>query len=140
MAPIQYLKRFAPNTPGWLLWGLVLVVLVWVIVLPLEIFEAAIGRDFFLAPFSVWLVRSVYMLGLALSAGIVSDFSDTYALTGPFRMAAIILGLLISSLAYFLIGAMLSTKKPVIVVLALIILIAFLVNSLIMTVMFAFPD
>ncbi len=47
MLPIHFLKRYFPNTPDWLLGGLLLVSILWLVVLPIEVINVVIKQEYF---------------------------------------------------------------------------------------------
>lgn len=106
MLPIHFLKRYFPHAPDWFLRGLSLVLLLWLIVLPIEIFQVLTKQDFLHS--WGWLVRPFYIYGLQISMFLVSSsIKPSYVR----ELTYVLLGLIISSPAYFVTGILLESKN-----------------------------
>jgi hypothetical protein len=106
MLPIRFLKRYFPNVTEWLLGGLFLVVVLWVVVLPLEISQILTRQDFIRS--WGWIVRPLYIEGLQTAMSLIPFSIDSSIAK---EMAYVFLGLLIVSPVYFVIGALLVTRR-----------------------------
>ena len=115
-----FLKKHFPNFPNWLLGGLFLVSILWLIVLPVEVIEALLKQDFSRPNLYVWIVRSFYIFGYGTSLSLISPWTNAFITIDKLRFVVVLLGLLISSPAYFAIGALLETKKAVLVNLGIV--------------------
>ena len=118
MSPIGFFKKYFPNSPDWLLGGLFFVCLVWLIVMSVEISPLVAGNDFEDST-TAWYVTPLYYPGWALL--IFLGFARPAMGTGiSERIIVLLLGLTISSPMYFLIGALLGTRKTSVGILLLI--------------------
>ena len=122
MSPIRFLKKYIPNSPDWLLGGLFLVCLVWLIVLSEEIPRFLAGSDIE-DPTSAWYVR----LLSAPSWVLVISIDDATGGPLPFMTSSIgesiiilFLCLIISGPMYFIIGALLAIRMTSVRVLLLV--------------------
>jgi len=122
MLPIHFLKRYFPNAPDWLLGGLFLICILWLIVLPIEILEVLMRHDFLRPGLLVWIVRSFYIFGYRISLFLISSLTNSSYIDITPWLAVVVLGLLISSPAYFVSGALLAIKKSVTIILGLLLL------------------
>ena len=118
MLATRFLKRYFPNAPDWLLDGLFLVAVLWVVVLPLEISQILTRQDFIRS--WGWIVRPLYIEGLQTAMSLIPSSIDS-SITK--EIAYVVLGLLIVSPVYFVIGALLATRRA----LATILGVSFLV-------------
>jgi hypothetical protein len=58
MLPTHILKKYFPSAPDWLLGGAVLVILLWLVVLPVEVYQALTRQAFIGLSSLAWFVRS----------------------------------------------------------------------------------
>jgi hypothetical protein len=115
MLLIHFLKRSFPDAPDWLLGGLLLVAILWGIVLPIEFSQILTGQDFIRS--WGWIVRPLYIDGLQISMFLIpSKISSSIAKETAF----VLLGLLISSPAYFVIGVLLAIRRTVTIALGIL--------------------
>jgi hypothetical protein len=124
MFPIHYLKRCFPNSPDWLLGGIFILIILWLIVLPIEVVQFVIREEFLPTTYLGRLVKSLYILGFWISIDLIP--SSIYSSSPPslIRLVIVFFGLLISSPAYFVIGALLATRKAFTMILGLLLLVA----------------
>jgi hypothetical protein len=106
------LKRYFPDTPDWLLGGLLLVLLLWLVVLPAEFIQIMIRQEYIPMSFLGWSIKFLYLWGYAISlysiAPLASYSSAPDQLVG---FLIVLFGLVITSPVYFLIGAFLAGRK-----------------------------
>ena len=123
MSPIKFLKKYFPNSPDWLIGGLFLVCLVWLIVLSVEIPRFLAGNDIE-DPTSAWYVRLLYAPSWVLVISIDEATGGPLPLpmTSSISESSIILllCLIISSPMYFMIGALLAMRMTSVGVLLLV--------------------
>lgn len=112
MLPTRFLKRYFPSAPDWLLGGLFLVAVLWVIVLLLEISQILTRQDFIRS--WGWIVRPLYIEGLRTAMSLIPSSIDS-SITK--EIAYVFLGLLIVSPVYFVIGTLLETRRTLATVL-----------------------
>ena len=120
MLPTNFLKKYFPNAPDWLLGGLLLVAILWLIVLPIEIVEIVIRQEYIPADLLGWITRFLYIWGYAISLFLISPMAD-YS-SAPDQLVGffiVLLGLLITSPAYFVIGALLAIRKDITITLGI---------------------
>lgn len=115
MLPPHFLKRYFPNTPDWLLGGLFLVFMLWLVVLPMQLISTLIKQEPWTS-FLSWLATSFYIWGYVISTFFFSPFSYS----APDQIAILLLSLLFASPIYFAIGALLATKKVVTITLGIL--------------------
>jgi hypothetical protein len=130
MGAMNFLKRYFPNSPNWLLGGLLTVLVLWLIVLPAEIIEISIRQEY--VPFSLlgWSIKFLYMWGYAISLFTIAPLVE-YS-SAPDQLAGtlvVLFGLTITSPAYFLIGAFVSGRKESMMALGVVLAILHLVVS-----------
>lgn len=112
MLPIQYLKRYFPNTPDWILGGIFLTGILWLIVLPIEIVVTALRQEYIPTNFAGWIIRFPYIWGYAISLFLIPPLADYHSLSDQLGAILImLLGLSIVSPAYFVIGLLLAARK-----------------------------
>jgi len=112
MLPIQFLKKYFPNTPDWILGGMFLTSMLWIIILPVEIIEIVVRQGYTPENFLGWFVKFLYILGYVVSLFMMSPIAENSTLPDQFSgIAIVILGLAISSPAYFTIGALLAARN-----------------------------
>ena len=137
MLPIQFLKRYFPNTPDWLLGGLFLVCIVWLIVLPTEVVQFVIRQELLPRTNLDLIVKSLYIFGFWISLDLIEPLAYSSFIPSLLRLVVVLLGLLISSPAYFIIGALLATRKAVTITLGILLLaIKILVGFFVLTMLF----
>jgi len=137
MLPIHFLKRYFPNTPDWLLGGVFLVGVLWLLVVPVEVFQFVIRQEMLPTSLLGRLVRSLYILGFLISTFLIPFRNYSSFTLSQLRLMTMILGLLISSPIYFILGALLATRKVVTITLGLLLLIInILFGMYILTIMF----
>ncbi len=124
MLPTHFLKRYFPTTPDWLLGGLFLVCLLWLGVLSAEILQALMGQDFLRPNVLGWVVRSFYIFGFSTSMFLVSPWTNSSLTLSDLRLVVVLLGLIISSPVYLIIGALLSIRKGIPITLGILLLLA----------------
>ena len=119
----HFLKRLFPNSPDWLLGGLFLVFILWLVVLPIEIIQYVIRQEFLPATYLGRIVKSLYLLGFWISIDFIPP--EAYSSFNPsiLRLVVVLLGLLISSPVYFVIGALLAIKRAVTITLGVLLLV-----------------
>jgi hypothetical protein len=106
------LKRYLPNAPEWLLGGLSLVILLWLAVLPIEIFDIVIKREYYYPDNNLgWIARFLYIKGYAISMSLMPSLRHAIHTDQLLAIVVVLLGLLISSPGYFTMGALLATRK-----------------------------
>jgi hypothetical protein len=128
MLPIQFLKRFFPNAPDWLMGGLLLVCLLWLVVLPIEIFNIVVRQEFW-GPLN-WIPRLLYMWGFAASFFWIAPFASAYAVSDQLgELVIVYLGLIIASPAYFVMGALFATRRTVTITLGILLTIINIIFS-----------
>src|SRR6266536_1579041 len=104
MLPTHFLKRFFPNAPDWLLGGLFLVSILWLLVVPVEVFQFVIRQEFLPTTLLGRIVKSLYILGFWTSLDLIPPWAYSSFTPSLLRLVVVLLGLLISSPAYFVIG------------------------------------
>jgi hypothetical protein len=124
MLPTHFLKRYFPNSPDWLLGGIFLLIILWLLVLPIEVVQFVIRQELLPATYLGRIVKSLYMLGFWISIELIPSWIYSSSAPGLIRLVVVLLGLLISSPAYFAIGALLATRKAVTMILGLLLLVA----------------
>jgi hypothetical protein len=122
------LQRYFPNAPDWVIGGLILVIILWITVLPIEILQALTRQNFLRPTLLGWIVRSLYIYGFGTSLSLVSPWT-----TRDVRVIVVPLGLLIASPLYFGVGVLLSTRKAIIRTLGILILIVRIIFGCIVT-------
>jgi hypothetical protein len=135
MAVFHFLKRFFSNTPDWLLGGLIVVSLLWLVVWPVEIIEIVIRQEYIPESFLGWSVKFLYMGGYAISLFLIAPIAD-YS-SAPDQLVGIfivLLGLLITSPVYFLIGAFLAVGKDSTITLGLVLVLVHFALSYLVTI------
>src|SRR5688572_4644388 len=141
MLPTHFLKRYFPNTPNWLLGGLFLVFILWLVVLPIEIIGIAMGQELSLLS---WIARFLYIWGYAISFFLILPLADHFSVPDPLGgFAIVLLVLFISSPVYLAIGALIATRKDSTVVLGILLIAINIVVScfvIIWLIMFLFSD
>ena len=116
---LHSLKKFFNRPPDWLLSGLLTLALVWVVIGSVEIFAIAIRHEYVPASFLGWCVRFLYMWGYAISLFLVELMAGNAAVSEQLiSICIVLLGLVITSPVYFIIGACISTKKDSTIILA----------------------
>jgi hypothetical protein len=135
MLPTRILKKYFPNAPDWLLGGLLLVLILWLVVLPIEVQQALARQNFLRPSLLVGVVRSLYIFGFGTSLALISPWT-----TSELRLVVVSLGLLIVSPAYFGLGALLSTKKIAWRALGILLLLIMVVFDCLVTIGLIFSD
>jgi len=113
MSPIRFSKRYVPVIPDWILSGLFLVFLVWLIVLSVEFSQLRAGRDL---EFPTWnyYIRPLYTPGWLLVWILFSAMNLTLSPASS-RLAEqtrfLLLCLIMWSPVYFIIGALFTTSR-----------------------------
>jgi hypothetical protein len=128
------LKRHFPNTPDWVVGGLIVVIVLWLVVLPTEALAAITGQDFLGPSSSVWLIRSLYFLGFSTSMALISPWTRSQFTFDNLRLVVVALGLLIVSPIYFVMGALLSMRKAIARTLGILILMITIIMGFLVTV------
>lgn len=123
MLPIHFLKRYFPNAPDWLLGGLFLVSILWLLVLPIEVVQFVIRQEFLPITYLGRVVRSLYILGFLTSIDFIPSWAYSSFKPSLQRLVVVLVGLLISSPAYFVIGTLLATRKSLTITLGILLLI-----------------
>jgi|SRR5215211_3251574 len=123
MLPTHFLKRYFPNAPDWLLGGIFILIILWLIVLPIEVIQFVIREEFLPATFLGRIVKSLYILGFWISIDLIPSWIDSSSAPSLIRLVVVLLGLLISSPAYFVIGALLGTRKAFTMILGFLLLV-----------------
>jgi len=140
MIPTQFLKRFSPNTPDWLLGGMLLVSILWLVVLPIEILQALTKQDFLRPGLLVWIVRSLYIFGFGISMSLISPWTNSFLSLSDIQLVIVFSGLFITSPVYFGLGALISTKKVITITLGILLLVIKVVFGCIVTIALMFAD
>jgi hypothetical protein len=122
MVVFHSLKRYLPNTPDWVIGGLILVIILWLVVLPIEALQAITRQDFLRPSSSVWLIRSLYIFGYSTSLALISPWTNSQLSLSNLRLIVVALGLLIVSPVYFAGGALLAKRKTITITLGILIL------------------
>ena len=123
MLPTHFLKRYFPNTPDWLLGGVFLVGILWLLVVPVEVFQFVIRQEFLPMSLLGRLIRSLYILGFLISTSLVPSRNYSSLTLSQLRLMTMVLGLLITSPMYFILGALLATKKVFTITLGILLLV-----------------
>jgi hypothetical protein len=79
LAIFRFLKRFFPTTPDWLLGGLLLMLLLWLVVLPAEFLELTLRQQSIDTGFWGWSIKLLYFWGYTIalfSIGSVEYYSS----------------------------------------------------------------
>jgi len=135
MLPTQFLKRYFPNAPDWLLGGVLLVFALWLIVLPVEIIEIVVRQEYIPGNVIGWFVRFLYIWGYAISLFLISPFADYSTVSGQLVELIIVqFGLIVTSPVYFAIGALITIRKDITITLGFLVLAINLVLSCVVTV------
>jgi hypothetical protein len=113
MVIFHSLKRYFPRTPDWIIGGLILVIILWLVVLPIEILQAITKQDFLRPSSSVWIIRCLYIFGYGTSLALISPWTNSHLSLSNLRLIVVALGLLIVSPIYFAAGGLLSTRKTI---------------------------
>jgi hypothetical protein len=112
MSSIHLTKRIFPNAPEWVHGGLFFVGLLWMIVLPVEILQILTNQDFLRPSLLGWIIRSFYFLDFGTSLAMISALTNASYYSHPWSsFSVVLLGLFLSSPAYFVPGALLSTRN-----------------------------
>ncbi len=109
----RFVKKKFPNAPDWCVGGILLVLLLWLMVLPVEILQALMGQDLIRPSLFGWFIRSFYFFGFEMSVSLISHWASPSLINNELRWVVVLLGLIISSPGYFLIGSLLTTRKGV---------------------------
>ena len=127
---IQALKRYFPETPDWLLGGLLLMLLLWLVVLPAEFIEIMIRREYVPMSFLGWSIKFLYIWGYAISLFAVAPMAEYSSASDQLAGSLIVvLGLVITSPVYFLIGAFFAARKESMIALGVVLATVHLVAS-----------
>ena len=141
MSSIHLTRRFFPNAPEWVHGGLSLVFLLWLTVLPVEIFQILINQDFLRPSQLGWIIRSFYFLGFGTSLATISALTNASYYSHPFSsLSVVLLGLFFSSPIYFVLGAMLSTKRTGIKTLGVLLLLVTIIFGCFATISIRLSD
>lgn len=133
MLPTHTLKKYFSNAPDWLLGGISLVILLWLVVLPVEVFQALTGQGF-LRPSSLgWFVRSVYILPFGISMSLISPWTNSSLSLSDLRLVIVLGGLVIASPVYCGFGALLSAKQPILITLGILLLVIIVIFNCLAT-------
>ena len=128
MLPIQFLKRFFPNAPDWLLGGLFLVAILWLVVLPIQLVSTLIKQEP-LASLLNWFAASFYIWGYVILSSI---FISPYSYSSPDQIVILVLSLLFASPIYFITGALFATRKSVSIALGILLAVVNIVSGCIL--------
>ncbi len=128
------LKRYFPRTPGWVIGGLIVVIVLWLAVLPIEVLQAITRQDFLRPSSSVWIVRSLYIFGFSTSMALISPWTHSQLAFDNLRLIVVALGLLIVSPVYFAAGALLSMRKAITITFGFLILMIMIIMGFLATV------
>ena len=121
MLPTEFLKKYFPRTPDWLLGGLFLVFILWAIVVPVETIEIVIRQEYIPGTFLGWSIKFLFIWGYAISLFLISPIAD-YS-SAPDQLLGyviVLLGLLIATPVYFTIGSLLAIRKDITITLGLL--------------------
>ena len=114
LLPIYFLKRRFPNSPDWLIGGLLSIGIFWLIVWPIELYNIFInGEDYFSQSNLGFFSKAFYMQGFVISMSWASAVHRAFAAEPIAAFVMTLFSTLISSPGYFLIGALLGTRKVV---------------------------
>src|SRR5687768_5588266 len=107
MLPLHFLKRSFPKTPDWLLGGLLLVSLLWLVVLPIEFTNIVIKQEYYYPANDLgWIARFLYIKGYVISMSVIPYLRRAVEADQLLGIVIVLLGLLISSPGYFVTGAL----------------------------------
>jgi hypothetical protein len=110
----RFLKRRFPNVPGWLIGGLSLVIVLWLVVLPIEIFNIVIKREYYYPDNNLgWIARFLYIKGYATAMSLMPSLRHVIRTDQLLAVVVVLIGLLISSSGYFMMGALLTTRRVI---------------------------
>ena len=124
MLPIHFLKRRFPNSPDWLIGGLLFIGVFWLIVWPIELYNIFInGEDYFSHSNLGFFSKAFYIQGFVISMSWASAVHRAFAAEPIAAFVMTLLSTLISSPGYFLIGALLATRKPVVFILGIVLIV-----------------
>jgi hypothetical protein len=127
---IHVLKRYFPNTPNWVLGGLLLTCILWLVVLPIEIVNTVINRDYFLPESHLgWVAKILYIKGYLISMSWIPSLRGVIRPVSLISLVVVLLGLLISSPGYFVTGALLSTRNVTATILGILLVVINLMLS-----------
>jgi ABC-type sugar transport system permease subunit len=133
-------KKFSRNNPDWLIGSPFFVSLLAIAVLPIEIAALLADQDFSRPDLWVWLGRSLYIFGYGMALAIISPWTEPSFMSGPLRLVVVLLGLLISAPAYFVVGALLATRKAIAKALGVILFIPIIIVSCYATLVILISD
>ncbi len=100
------MKNYSSALPKWLRGGLGLVFFFWLIVLPIELIQFVVRYEFLPVSSLAGIVRSFWIIGFLIATTVISTSANSIIL----RVVVVLLGLIIATPAYFVIGALLSSK------------------------------
>ena len=130
MLPICFLKRRFPNSPDWLIGGLLFIGAFWVIVLPLEAYNISVSDVYYFPNSDLeFIAKAFYLKGYVISTSWTPVVQRLFEADQTVAFVMMLLGMLISSPGYFLTGALLATRKAVVVISGIVlVLINMLIN------------
>src|SRR6266508_727108 len=134
MVVFRSLQRYFPSAPDWVIGGLILVIILWLAILPLEVLQAITRQDFLRPSSLVWIARSLYIFGYSSSLALISPWTNSQLGLDNLRLIVVALGLLIVSPIYFAVGALLFTRKTIAKTLGILILMMTIVFGCMTTV------
>ena len=138
MVVFHSLKSYFPGTPDWVISGLILIIILWLAVLPIEILQAITRQDFLQPSSSVWIVRSLYIFGYSSSLALISPWTNSQLGLDNLRLIVVVLGLIIVSPVYFAVGALFSTRKTITKTLGILMLVMTILFGCVTTVAIMF--
>lgn len=100
------LNNYFSAIPKWLRGGLGVVFFFWLIVLPIELIQFVVRYEFLPVSVFTGIVRSFWIVGFLIATTVISTSTPSIVL----RLVVVLLGLIIATPAYFLIGALLNAR------------------------------
>jgi hypothetical protein len=103
------LNNYFSAIPKWLCGGFGVVFLFWLIVFPIELLQFVVRYEFLPVSAFTGIVRSFWIVGFLIATTVIS----TSAISIVLRLVVVLLGLIIASPAYFLIGVLLGARANI---------------------------
>ena len=124
MLPIHFLKKRFPNSPDWLIGGLLFIGIFWLIVWPLELYKIFVSEEYYFSHSNLgFFSKAFYMQGFVISMSWASTVHRAFTAEPTAAFIMTLLSILISSPGYFLIGALLATRRPVVFISGIVLIV-----------------
>ena len=124
MLPIHFLKKRFPNSPDWLIGGMLFIGIFWLIVWPIELYNIFVSKESYFSHSDLgFFSKAFYTQGFVISMSWASVVHRAFAADQTAALVMTLLSILISSPGYFLIGALLATRKPVVFISGIVLII-----------------